>query len=140
MIMIIGGAYAGKLGYAQTQFIKLKKDDWIPGEQISLQDFADIKGVNGLHLWIRKEIDRELKANGDRSVLDWEEWGEQMARQIIALAPNLIIITDELGYGIVPMDKTERIYREVTGRICTSLAAYSDEVHRVICGIGTRIK
>ena len=37
-------------------------------------------------------------------------------------------------------DAFDRAYREAVGRICTKLAAYSDEVTRVVCGIGTVIK
>ena len=49
-------------------------------------------------------------------------------------------MTDEIGYGIVPMDLFQREYREKTGRICTELAERSEEVYRIICGIGMRIK
>ncbi len=51
-----------------------------------------------------------------------------------------VIISNEIGYGIVPIDKFERRYRELTGRICCEIAKESKEVHRVICGIGTIIK
>ena len=47
---------------------------------------------------------------------------------------------DEIGYGIVPVDRMEREYREQTGRVCTRLAAYSEKVYRVMCGIGQVIK
>lgn len=47
---------------------------------------------------------------------------------------------DEIGCGIVPMEAFERGYRETDGRICQRIAAYSEEVHRVICGLGMRIK
>ena len=43
-------------------------------------------------------------------------------------------------YGIVPVDRMEREYREQTGRVCTRLAAYSEKVYRVMCGIGQVIK
>ena len=59
---------------------------------------------------------------------------------IIRKNPELILITDEIGYGIVPVDRMEREYREQTGRVCTHLAAYSEKVYRVMCGIGQVIK
>jgi len=40
----------------------------------------------------------------------------------------------------VPVDRMEREYREQTGRVCTRLAAYSEKVYRVMCGIGQVIK
>ena len=54
--------------------------------------------------------------------------------------PGLIIITDEIGGGIVPMDPKEREWREVHGRACCQLAKRADCVIRVIAGIGQRIK
>ena len=52
----------------------------------------------------------------------------------------MIIVCREVGCGIVPMDAFEREYRETVGRVCTELAAMSEEVHRVLCGVGTVIK
>ena len=51
-----------------------------------------------------------------------------------------IIICDEIGNGIVPLDAFEREYREHTGRILIELAGKADEVVRIICGIQQRIK
>ena len=69
----------------------------------------------------------------------------QMVRYVrkknyIAAKGYIISITDEIGYGIVPVDRMEREYREQTGRVCTRLAAYSEKVYRVMCGIGQVIK
>lgn len=50
-------------------------------------------------------------------------------------------MTQEIGYGLVPVDAFDRRYRELeAGRICTVLAANSDQVDRVVCGIGVTIK
>ena len=54
--------------------------------------------------------------------------------------PDAFVTADEIGCGIVPMEAFERDYRETDGRICQRIAAYSEEVHRVICGLGMRIK
>ena len=51
-----------------------------------------------------------------------------------------IIVCDELGCGVVPMDAFERAWRERTGRIGCELAKQAEAVYRVTCGIGTRIK
>ena len=39
----------------------------------------------------------------------------------------MILVTDEIGYGIVPMDPFLREVRETTGRICTELAKDAKE-------------
>ena len=51
-----------------------------------------------------------------------------------------VFICDQLGCGVVPADPEERLWRDVTGRICCLLAAEADSVFRVICGIGQKIK
>ena len=54
--------------------------------------------------------------------------------------PNVVLVSEEVGYGIVPADAFERRYRETVGRICTELAAGSSKVTRVVCGIGMVLK
>ena len=54
--------------------------------------------------------------------------------------PKLIVVSNELGYGVVPMEKKDRMWRETVGRICTGLAKESEEVIRVVCGLGMKLK
>lgn len=51
-----------------------------------------------------------------------------------------IVVCNELGSGIVPMDAFEREWREHVGRLCCDIAAQADRVYRVCCGIGQCIK
>ena len=60
--------------------------------------------------------------------------------KILSDNPDIVIITDEIGSGIVPLDVKEREWREVHGRICCQLAGRADAVFRVIAGIGQKIK
>ena len=61
---------------------------------------------------------------------------EAMIEHFCKEHPDCILICDEIGNGIVPMEAEERTYRERTGRILEQLAAQADEVVRVVCGIG----
>ena len=81
--------------------------------------------------YIHQYIERKIKEG---------EPIDDLAEELIRKNPELILITDEIGYGIVPVDRMEREYREQTGRVCTRLAAYSEKVYRVMCGIGQVIK
>ena len=51
-----------------------------------------------------------------------------------------VVICNEVGCGLVPVDPAERERRERTGRLCIELAKQADRVIRVVCGIGTIIK
>lgn len=51
-----------------------------------------------------------------------------------------VVICDEIGCGLVPIEKEERQRRERVGRLCVSLAKEAAQVIRVVCGIGQTIK
>lgn len=50
------------------------------------------------------------------------------------------VISNEIGCGIVPLDKEERLWREETGRALCEIARECTQVWRVFCGVGTEIK
>ena len=50
------------------------------------------------------------------------------------------VVCDEVGSGIIPINKFDREWRETVGRESCKMAAAADEVWRVVCGIGQRIK
>lgn len=78
-----------------------------------------------------KQVERELK-NGLNPL--------EEAEKLLDTEESLVIISNELGYGLVPMDKFEREYRETNGRVNCYLAKQAEKVIRIICGIGTQIK
>lgn len=57
-----------------------------------------------------------------------------------ALADKRIVICNEVGSGVVPMDREERAHREAVGRLCVELAKTAQAVYRVQCGIGMKLK
>ena len=130
MELYIGGYAQGKLGYVKTQH---------PSAEVfeNIEDFmnagASLDGgriLNGLHLIIKRLLDGGCSA-------------EELERKIMQLAedvPDAIIICNEIGCGIVPLDKAERLYRELTGRILVKLASKAEKVVRITCGIPQRIK
>ena len=61
-------------------------------------------------------------------------------QRLIADNPDIIIISDEIGYGVVPVNKFDREWREAVGRISCYLAEKAENVIRVVCGIGNKIK
>ena len=50
------------------------------------------------------------------------------------LASKEIVIADEIGCGLVPLDASEREKRERAGRLACMLAERADKVIRVVCG------
>lgn len=62
------------------------------------------------------------------------------AKKLLLSEDELVIICDEVGSGLVPVDAFERAYREQVGRVGGYLAGQAEQVIRVVCGIGKNIK
>ena len=124
MEMIIGGAFQGKSTYAKEHHPDIC---WKNGADLEKEELMNAEGVLDFHEYIKKE----LKADKDLTRLAEELWEKN---------PDIILVSQEVGYGVVPMDAFDRKYREAVGRVCTDLASKSKKVIRVVCGIGTVIK
>jgi adenosylcobinamide kinase / adenosylcobinamide-phosphate guanylyltransferase len=53
---------------------------------------------------------------------------------------DFIIVTNEVGLGIVPGDRVSRLYRDCLGRANQMLAACADEVYLMVSGIPVTVK
>jgi adenosylcobinamide kinase/adenosylcobinamide-phosphate guanylyltransferase len=53
---------------------------------------------------------------------------------------DLIVVTNEVGLGLVPATPLGRVFRDAIGRANQALAAASDEVYLLVSGIPVRIK
>lgn len=69
-----------------------------------------------------------------------EESSAAFIRKLYEKNPSVVIISNELGCGIVPVERFDRMWREMVGRMCVCAAGYSDEVVRVVCGLGMKLK
>ena len=129
MKLIIGGYAQGKLNYAVTKY-NVAEDHIFESVLPSSEEAEKLEGaviVSSLQKWIKKRI-----KEGGRP--------EEEISSFVKKHADAIIICDEIGNGIVPMDPFERVYRERTGRILVKLASEADEVVRVVCGIPQKIK
>jgi adenosylcobinamide kinase / adenosylcobinamide-phosphate guanylyltransferase len=53
---------------------------------------------------------------------------------------EFIIVTNEVGLGIVPENNMARVYRDVLGKANARLAARADEVYLMVAGIPVAVK
>ena len=60
--------------------------------------------------------------------------------EILEKNPAAVITCDEIGCGIVPIDRADENWREAVGRLCCALAQKADAVVRVIAGVPQFIK
>lgn len=127
MELYIGGLAQGKLNYVLNQKKHMEKPIICDGLTATIDDLYKVDIINHFHLFIEKQL---------QNAEDIDSLPNKLLRQ----NPHVIIICNEVGSGIVPLEKSDRIYREKVGRICHELAKYSQKVVRIQCGIGTVIK
>lgn len=53
---------------------------------------------------------------------------------------TLIMVTNELGSGLVPENPISRGFRDIAGRVNQLLGAHSQQVYLTVCGIPMKIK
>ena len=131
MKLIIGGYAQGKFEYVMQQMGKrpvVVYDGELPKFTEEMESMKEkVVIVDHFHRWVKKQVEVCGKV-------------EEEVMAFVDNFPDCIVICDEIGNGIVPIDPLEREYREQTGRILILLAKKAEEVERVICGIGQRIK
>lgn len=126
MILIFGGAYQGKLEYAKENF-HISDEDIFFCQENSLEPDLSKKVIYGLESFIFACVKEGVEAK------------DLLSRSQDLLADKIIIVSD-ISQGIVPMDPTERQWREMVGRTMLWLGKQSDKVIRVFCGLGQNIK
>ncbi len=124
MILVIGGAYSGKTDFAMRRF-SLRETDILDGAECTPEQAYSCRAIKNFQLFVKRF--------GNES-------GAALAEQLSRQNPDIIIIADEIGSGIIPMEKSDRIWREETGRACCYIAGKSRAVARMCCGIPAVIK
>lgn len=122
--LILGGAYQGKRAYAEMIFPGLT---WADGEEIPFREIENAAAIDRFHLLVKRWMLAGKSA-------------EDLTEKILGMNRKIIILCDEIGCGLVPVDAFEREYREAAGRVCVELAEHARRVDRVVCGIGMRMK
>ena len=130
MKLVIGGPAQGKLDYVLLKYELQKNKVWdgcIPNNTDDIERKEKPVIINHFHLWVKSRmISGGCPEDEIMSFLDCNE--------------DCIIICDEIGNGIIPIEPFEREYRERVGRILVQLAKRAEEVERIICGMGQKIK
>ena len=118
MILIIGGAYQGKLDYART-----------------------VLGVTDIFTCIGGEIDFSKPC-----ICQLEEFTRVHPDPVGYFAENRekwqgsVLICRDIFCGVVPLEAEDRAWRQRTGRLCQYLSREAEQVSRIFCGLEQRLK
>lgn len=124
MILVVGGAYSGKLEFVKETY-GIEKSDIFYCTEGNI-DFSK-KVISGLHRFTYAN-----SVHGKNSL--------EIIEANLELLQDKIIICDEISSGIVPLKKEERVWREDTGRCLQFLSKEASKVYRIFCGIPTVLK
>lgn len=80
----------------------------------------------------------------DEQIDNVEEFVKLQIKKVLKTAEKkdavFIMVTNELGMGIVPENRLSRVFRDIAGRVNQILASAADEVYLCVSGIPVKIK
>jgi adenosylcobinamide kinase/adenosylcobinamide-phosphate guanylyltransferase len=96
--------------------------------------------VDCLTLWLNNLMS-EANADGrEMTEKDISPICERLVRTCARLTGSVILVSNEVGMGIVPDNPAARRFRDLAGRCNQSMAGAADEVVLVSCGIPLFLK
>ena len=120
MILIIGGAYQGKLDFTKETF-------GITDMDVCICDSGEIDFSKRCIYKIE-----EFTAHCDDPIGYFESHQEEWQ--------DSILILQDIFCGVVPMGAENRAWRQRTGRLAQYLSKEADRVSRIFCGLEQRLK
>ena len=101
--------------------------------------------VDCITLLVNNIFNRYLNSSGepsDASLIEKEVIAEISALVdcISQVNARFIIVTNEVGLGLVPVNRMNRLYRDLLGRANQILAQHTDEIYLMIAGLPVKIK
>lgn len=164
-ILIIGGARSGKSLIAETRTLELgtpaiyiataqawddemrariaqhqarRGDEWVtiaePMDLAGALTASDGKGprlVDCLTLWLTNLMLAEA---------DWQVAGRALVATLSQQQSPVILVTNEVGGGIVPENALARAFRDAAGTLNQWVAAAADEVILAVAGLPLKVK
>ncbi len=166
IVLVIGGARSGKSRFALTRARELgppyvflataeardpemaeriarhraeRGSEWATIEEprrIAAEVRCQAEGVvviDRLTLWLANLIGDEPEQRTDEDVAE-------LAAALEARRSAIVVVTNEVGLGIVPENPLARAFRDAAGTMNRRVAELADEIHLLVAGQALRIK
>jgi adenosylcobinamide kinase/adenosylcobinamide-phosphate guanylyltransferase len=95
---------------------------------------VDVVVVDCLTLWLSNLLLRDESAGQIAARVD------ELARVVRGLPFHTILVTNEVGMGVVPGSALGRVFRDVAGLAHQALAAVADELYFAALGVIVRLR
>lgn len=112
--------------------------DWLERETplelvaaLAETDGAGARLVDCLTLWLSNLMHEER---------DWQKEGAHLADTLGRQKSPVVLVTNEVGLGIVPDNALARRFRDAAGILNQMIARAADEVELVVAGLPMRVK
>jgi|SRR3972149_5582033 len=99
-----------------------------------MNNLYDVVIVDCLTLWLSNMLEREGDSEYIKTAVG------HLTSVLKDISYKVIIVSNEVGLGIVPENKIVRLFRDLGGWMNQKVASVADEVYLVTCGIPMRIK
>ncbi len=92
-------------------------------------------------LWLSNALLKDFREDAPTGQLPaWESECAEFLQWLQAVRSDVLLISNEVGAGIVPLSPLARRFQDEQGRLNQMLAARCDEVTLVVAGIAVPIK
>lgn len=118
MRLYIGGCFQGQAELARAETGRTP-------EAVTREQALTAPAVDNFHELLRDLTPAEARA---------------FATELLEKNPDCVVVCDEVGMGVVPLEAEGRMFREAVGAAMCLLASQAERVTRVVCGIPLRIK
>lgn len=143
MHIVIGGAFNGKRKWVENQYQNSKEIKWCSEPTQELKELLPSEKKMTLILfdiekwtkqWLKNYSVNEAREVGRAWSAQLKHWESESAeRQVILLATDF-------SKGIVPIEKAERDWRDLTGWFYQDLVKEAERVDEVWYGLGRQLK
>ncbi|WP_386078340.1 bifunctional adenosylcobinamide kinase/adenosylcobinamide-phosphate guanylyltransferase [Vreelandella sp. F11] len=141
MQLFIGGACAGKRDAVADRFPSAVWHRLAPGQRLAECQQALVADtplvITGVFDWVEAAL---ANAENDPARQQWQGDMTQLSQRADELNTALIIITTEVGRGIVPMQPDQRRLRDLNGWFSQDAAVQAEQVWYVRHGLVMAVK
>ena len=110
-------------------------------QAVAVLPASHIVVIDCMTLWLSNALLQDFREDAPTAALPvWERERAGLLQWLNATGNEVLLISNEVGAGIVPLSPVSRRFQDEQGRLNQALAAICDQVTLVVAGIAVPIK